>query len=95
MILVSPTSLFVIWRIGPDLALLSNPTTANQQLITFVPKPAHAAFVLLVLPVQWYLGVVGAPEDSNVTEITNYHVNCDQWRVIHISKEFIDMDMSL
>lgn len=35
-------------------------------------------------------GAVGPPEDSNVIEITNYQVNCEQWRVIHISKEFIE-----
>lgn len=59
----------------------------------FVPKASSRRLVLLVPPVQCYLArglVVGALEDSNVTEIANYQVNCDQWRVIHINKEFIE-----
>lgn len=46
-------------------------------------------------PERWYVasGRGGSTRGRNVMEITNYEVNCDQWRVSHISRVY-PTDMS-
>lgn len=93
-ILVSPASTFCNWENRTWFSSSATLNTGNQQLITFVPKPAHAASCSVP---SWAmicgLGRGGSTRGQNVMEITNYEVNCDQWRVSHISRVY-PTDMS-
>lgn len=84
---------FCKWENRPWLCSSANTQQWQPTVDHVCTKASSRSLVLLVPPVQWHVAsgaLVAAPEDSNVREITNYHVNCDQWRVIHISKEFIE-----
>ncbi len=96
MILVSPASTFVIGRISPDLALPPHSTMATNSWSCLyqsqLTQPcAIGPSCAMIFGLSRGGGSTRGQQCNGDHQLS---MNCDQWRVIHISKVY-QMDMSL